>query len=174
MTQFYKNGIIKTGQFIAPDSTLLNTFTSESYTPTTDNNSCMEKSITGFEKNKSYVIELLVFWRGFKTSVASNFDIFFQGSNYNGTEWVWTGNTMTSSLNTSQNLKTLVLSADVGSKFLRTTFSTTYQGLQLGCRSNYSNGASKIEFSNIKIYPAEYSGYKLYNDKIIMNDFIEI
>jgi len=177
MTQILSNGIIKTGELYDSDSMLLNTFSSEGYTPTTAVNSTMGKYIIGFKANTTYIIELLVTWNGFKTNTPSNFNIWFQGDTYDGTSWSWSrSNEMITQISKIQNLKTLVLSADSGSKFLKTNFTvgSTNQGLNLGCRSDYSNGVGTITFSNVKVYPAEYSGSRIYDKKIVMSDFIEI
>lgn len=179
-----KSGVVNAGRFVETNGAMLNTFMSEGYTPTASvDNSCMERNITGFEKGKSYVIDMTVIWSGFKTDVADNFNICSQGSCYDGTSWSWNyGNPMCNAINNLKGFKDLVLSADSGSKRYVATFSITNDctGLQLGCRTNYSNGKGTITYSNIRVVPADSyadgstSAGKLTDDSIVMDNFIEM
>lgn len=179
-----KSGVVNAGRFVETNGAMLNTFMSEGYTPTASvDNSCMERNITGFEKGKSYVIDMTVIWSGFKTDVADNFNIGSQGSCYDGTSWSWNyGNPMCNAINNLKGFKDLVLSADSGSKRYVATFSITNDctGFQLGCRTNYSNGKGTITYSNIRVVPADSyvdgltSAGKLTDDSIVMDNFIEM
>lgn len=179
-----KSGVVNAGRFVETNGAMLNTFMSEGYTSTASvDNSCMERNITGFEKGKSYVIDMTVIWSGFKTDVADNFNIGSQGSCYDGTSWSWNyGNPMCNAINNLKGFKDLVLSADSGSKRYVATFSITNDctGLQLGCRTNYSNGKGTITYSNIRVVPADSyvdgstSAGKLTDDSIVMDNFIEM
>lgn len=179
-----KSGVVNAGRFVETNGAMLNTFMSEGYTPTASvDNSCMERNITGFEKGKSYVIDMTVIWSGFKTDVADNFNIGSQGFCYDGTSWSWNyGNPMCNAINNLKGFKDLVLSADSGSKRYVATFSITNDctGFQLGCRTNYSNGKGTITYSNIRVVPADSyvdgltSAGKLTDDSIVMDNFIEM
>lgn len=179
-----KSGVVNAGSFVETNGAMLNTFMSEGYTPTASvENSCMERYITGFVKGKSYVIDMTVIWSGFKTDVADNFNIGSQGSCYDGTSWSWNySNPMCNAINNLKGFKDLVLSADSGSKRYVATFSITSDctGLELGCRTNYSNGKGTITYSNIRVVPADNyvdgstSAGKLTDDSIVMDNFIEM
>lgn len=179
-----KSGVVNAGSFVETNGAMLNTFMSEGYTPTASvTNSCMRRYITGFVKGKSYVIDMTVIWSGFKTDVADNFNIGSQGSCYDGTSWSWNyGNPMCNAINNLKGFKDLVLSADSGSKRYVATFSITSDctGLELGCRTNYSNGKGTITYSNIRVVPADNyvdgltSAGKLTDDSIVMDNFIEM
>lgn len=178
-----KSGVVNAGSFVETNGAMLNTFTRESYTPTTENNSCMGNNITGFIKGKSYVIDMTVIWSGFKTNVADNFFIYSQGACYDGASWSWSyGNPLCNAINNLKGFKDLVLSADSGSKRYVATFSITNDctGLQLGCRANYSNGKGTITYSNIRVVPADSyvdgstSAGKFTDDSIAMDNFIEM
>lgn len=179
-----KSGVVNAGSFVETNGAMLNTFMSEGYTPTASvNNSCMGRYITGFVKGKSYVIDMTVIWSGFKTDVADNFNIGSQGSCYDGTSWSWNySNPMCNAINNLKGFKDLVLSADSGSKRYVATFSITSDctGLELGCRTNYSNGKGTITYSNIRVVPADNyvdgstSAGKLTDDSIVMDNFIEM
>lgn len=179
-----KSGVVNAGSFVETNGAMLNTFMSEGYTPTASvDNSCMRRYITGFVKGKSYVIDMTVIWSGFKTDVADNFNIGSQGSCYDGTSWSWNySNPMCNAINNLKGFKDLVLSADSGSKRYVATFSITSDctGLELGCRTNYSNGKGTITYSNIRVVPADNyvdgstSAGKLTDDSIVMDNFIEM
>lgn len=179
-----KSGVVNAGSFVETNGAMLNTFMSEGYTPTASvTNSCMRRYITGFVKGKSYVIDMTVIWSGFKTDVADNFNIASQGSCYDGTSWSWNySNPMCNAINNLKGFKDLVLSADSGSKRYVATFSITSDctGLELGCRTNYSNGKGTITYSNIRVVPADNyvdgstSAGKLTDDSIVMDNFIEM
>lgn len=179
-----KSGVVNAGSFVETNGAMLNTFMSEGYTPTASvTNSCMRRYITGFVKGKSYVIDMTVIWSGFKTDVADNFNIGSQGSCYDGTSWSWNySNPMCNAINNLKGFKDLVLSADSGSKRYVATFSITSDctGLELGCRTNYSNGKGTITYSNIRVVPADNyvdgstSAGKLTDDSIVMDNFIEM
>lgn len=179
-----KSGVVNAGSFVETNGAMLNTFMSEGYTPTASvENSCMGRYITGFVKGKSYVIDMTVIWSGFKTDVADNFNIGSQGSCYDGTSWSWNySNPMCNAINNLKVFKDLVLSADSGSKRYVATFSITSDctGLELGCRTNYSNGKGTITYSNIRVVPADNyvdgstSAGKLTDDSIVMDNFIEM
>jgi hypothetical protein len=179
-----KSGVVNAGSFVETNGAMLNTFMSEGYTPTASvENSCMGRYITGFVKGKSYVIDMTVIWSGFKTDVADNFNIGSQGSCYDGTSWSWNySNPMCNAINNLKGFKDLVLSADSGSKRYVATFSITSDctGLELGCRTNYSNGKGTITYSNIRVVPADNyvdgstSAGKLTDDSIVMDNFIEM
>lgn len=179
-----KSGVVNAGSFVETNGAMLNTFMSEGYTPTASvDNSCMGRYITGFVKGKSYVIDMTVIWSGFKTDVADNFNIGSQGSCYDGTSWSWNySNPMCNAINNLKGFKDLVLSADSGSKRYVATFSITSDctGLELGCRTNYSNGKGTITYSNIRVVPADNyvdgstSAGKLTDDSIVMDNFIEM
>lgn len=175
--QICKNGCVKAGGFTETNGAMLNTFTSEGYTPANVMNSCMGKNITGFEKGKQYYIELSIVWSGFKTNAADNFSILAQGAAYDDSAWVWSiGNPMTSALG---NFKTLVLSADSGEKLFKVKFTANCTGYQLGCRADYSNGSGTITYKNIRVVPADsyvdgsVSGGHILADSIAMDNFIE-
>lgn len=179
-----KSGVVNAGSFVETNGAMLNTFMSEGYTPTASvESSCMGRYITGFVKGKSYVIDMTVIWSGFKTDVADNFNIGSQGSCYDGTSWSWNySNPMCNAINNLKGFKDLVLSADSGSKRYVATFSITSDctGLELGCRTNYSNGKGTITYSNIRVVPADNyvdgstSAGKLTDDSIVMDNFIEM
>ena len=179
-----KSGVVNAGSFVETNGAMLNTFMGEGYTPTASvTNSCMGRYITGFVKGKSYVIDMTVIWSGFKTDVADNFNIGSQGSCYDGTSWSWNySNPMCNAINNLKGFKDLVLSADSGSKRYVATFSITSDctGLELGCRTNYSNGKGTITYSNIRVVPADNyvdgstSAGKLTDDSIVMDNFIEM
>ena len=179
-----KSGVVNAGSFVETNGAMLNTFMCEGYTPTASvTNSCMGRYITGFVKGKSYVIDMTVIWSGFKTDVADNFNIGSQGSCYDGTSWSWNySNPMCNAINNLKGFKDLVLSADSGSKRYVATFSITSDctGLELGCRTNYSNGKGTITYSNIRVVPADNyvdgstSAGKLTDDSIVMDNFIEM
>lgn len=179
-----KSGVVNAGSFVETNGAMLNTFMSEGYIPTASvENSCMGRYITGFVKGKSYVIDMTVIWSGFKTDVADNFNIGSQGSCYDGTSWSWNySNPMCNAINNLKGFKDLVLSADSGSKRYVATFSITSDctGLELGCRTNYSNGKGTITYSNIRVVPADNyvdgstSAGKLTDDSIVMDNFIEM
>lgn len=179
-----KSGVVNAGSFVETNGAMLNTFMSEGYTPTASvTNSCMGRYITGFVKGKSYVIDMTVIWSGFKTDVADNFNIGSQGSCYDGTSWSWNySNPMCNAINNLKGFKDLVLNADSGSKRYVATFSITSDctGLELGCRTNYSNGKGTITYSNIRVVPADNyvdgstSAGKLTDDSIVMDNFIEM
>lgn len=178
-----KSGVVNAGSFIETDGTLLNTFTSESYTPTAVQNSTMGKNITGFEKGKSYVLDMTVAWSGFKTDAPSNFNMWPQGASYDGSSWSWSyGNPMCNAITNLKGFKDLVLSADSGSKRYVVTFDITNDctGLQLGCRADYSNGKGTITYSNIRVVPADSyidgstSSGKILADSIAMDNFVEM
>lgn len=113
-------------------------------------------------------IELDVFWSGgFDTSsTAGTFDMYFQGAQYiiSSSSIAWQGtNYITSILNNTQSLKTLVISAASGSYHYNCTTTipaswfATYNGSNLGIRTNYANnGTAKVEIKNVKIYPDKY------------------
>ena len=180
----HKSGVVNAGSFVETNGAMLNTFTRESYTPVAaTNNSTMGNKITGFVKGKSYVIDMTVIWSGFKTDVTDNFAIVSQGSCYDGTSWSWDySNPMCNAINNLKGFKDLVLSADSGSKRYVATFSITNDctGVQLGCRTNYSNGKGTITYSNIRVVPADNyvdgstSAGKLIDDSIVMDNFIEM
>ena len=183
MSGIYKNGIVKTSTIIESSSTMLNTFTAHSYTPTTALNSCIERYITGFVKGKSYAVELIVTWNGFKTNASSNFDMWFQGATYSGGSWNWNSvNYLAKALSSICYLKTLVLSVDSGTTYLYNEFTSSGDatGYAIGIRSNYSNGTGTIAYSNLKIAPLDSfvksrnDGCKISNSKIVMNNCIEL
>ena len=50
-----KSGVVNAGSFVETNGAMLNTFMSEGYTPTASvENSCMERTITGFVVDKEY------------------------------------------------------------------------------------------------------------------------
>lgn len=151
-----KSGVVNAGSFVETNGAMLNTFMSEGYTPTASvTDSCMRRYITGFVKGKSYVIDMTVIWSGFKTDVADNFNIGSQGSCYDGTSWSWNySNPMCNAINNLKGFKDLVLSADSGSKRYVATFSITSDctGLELGCRTNYSNGKVRLHIPISGLY----------------------
>lgn len=174
--QICKSGCVKAGNFTETNGAMLNTFANLGYTPAAVQNSTMGKSITGFVANKDYYIEMDVVWSGFKTDAPSNFGIWAQGAAYDGSAWVWTGNPMTNAIG---NFKTLVLSADSGTKHFKLKFKATQTGYQLGCRSDYSNGKGTISYKNIRVVPADsfvdgvVSSGHILADTIEMDNFIE-
>lgn len=183
MSAIYKNGIINTDVILESSTTMLNTFTSGGYTPTTSINSCIGSNITGFVKGTKYAVEMIVTWKGFKTDTASNFGAWFQGSTYIGGTWNWNNtNYLSTALASACSLKSLVLSADSGTKYIYTEFTSSSDatGYSLGMRFDYSNGTGSIAYSNLKVTPLESfikssnDGGKIYNSKIVMNDFVEL
>lgn len=183
MSSIYKNGIVSTDEITESSTAMLNTFTSGGYTPTTATNSCIQSNITRFVKGKKYAVEMILKWSGFKTNTATNFNAFFQGSTYVDGSWTWSGsNYLTTSINSASNLKNTVLSADSGTKYIYAEFTSSGDatGYGLGMRFDYSNGTGSIAYSNLKVTPLDSfvkssnDGGKLYNSKILMNDFIEL
>jgi hypothetical protein len=167
-----------------------------SYVPTTSTNSTMnigkwmvpENAVAG----DIYRIILSVTFNGFDdSSTSGTFDIYFQGSVYNKTEaaWQWAGNNpVTTTLNNTKSLKTIVLSATSGSYLYETTFSlpqanvNTYTGMNIGVRSNYSNGTGKLTLTNMKVIPEKYAttltppsySIRIGENHIASNNFYEI
>lgn len=183
MSGIYKSGIVKSDEIVESSTTMLNTFTSNGYTPTTEKNSTIQSNVTGFVKGKTYAVEMVITWKGFKTNVADNFGAWIQGSAYADGAWSWSvANPLANALSLACNIKSLVLSADSGTKYLYTEFTSSGDatGYGLGMRFDYSNGTGYIAYSNLKITPIDTfvksngDGGKIYNSKMIMNDFIEL
>ena len=58
-----KSGVVNAGSFVETNGAMLNTFMSEGYTPTASvENSCMERTITGFVVDKEYYIDMDIVW----------------------------------------------------------------------------------------------------------------
>lgn len=161
-----KTGIFNSQEYI--ESSNLNSFTSGAYTPTTGTNSC----ITGPKVNLSkwinssngieVSIELDIAWTDFTGhSADGTFAIRFQGANYaiGATSGVWQGtNYICTALNNKQNLTTLINSSLTGGNYhylvvsvIPASWLATYEGSNLGIRSDYSNGTGRITISNIKV-----------------------
>lgn len=183
MSSIYKNGIVSTDEITESLTTMLNTFTSGGYTPSNIQNACIQSNINGFVKGKKYAVEIVLQWSGFKTNAATNFNAYFQGSICADGSWTWNAsNYLTNAINSVSNLKDTVLNADSGTKYIYTEFTSSGDatGYGLGMRFDYSNGTGSIAYSNLKVTPLDSfvksnnDGGKLYDSKIIMNDFIEI
>lgn len=184
MSGIYKTGIVKSSAFNDSTIGLMNPSNSASITPTAATaNICLSMDITGFQKGKTYGVELLIAWSGFKTNAASDFNAFFQGAAYSGGDWSWSiGNPMSEALRTACDLKGTLLGADSGSKFISTKFTVTADmtGLGFGVRFDKSNGTGNFVYKNLRIAPIESfissknDGGKIFNSSILMNDFIEI
>ena len=173
-----KSGVVNAGSFVETNGAMLNTFMSEEYTPTASvENSCMERTITGFVVDKEYYIDMDIVWSGFTTDAASNFGMLAQGSVYNGSNWSWNyGNPMASKIG---NLTSLMLSSNSGTKHFKVKFTAEQPGYELGCRADYSNCKGTITYKNIRVVPADSfvdgainSGRILVNS-IAMDNFIE-
>lgn len=154
---FKNSGMIETPSLLEYDGTpIMNSVTSTGYTPAKDtNNSCLNGELIYFESGKTYYIEVLFSWSGFKTDAASNFGMWAQGSQiYNGSEGWSTSNPMA---NVIGNVTSLVLSADSGSKWFKSAFTVQANatGFRLGMRANYSNGTGKMTYTQIKVMPYE-------------------
>ena len=173
-----KSGIITSNEFDETDAMDIITSMSEtrSYVPAPDeDNACLnniatlmfdEAGIT-YDENTVFRVIARVSWSGFdESSTAGTFNIYFQGNRYNTTtsEWDWLNiNPITSALGNAQNLKNLVLSANKGSFVYDTTFTltsswiSTYSGVHVGIRANYSNGVGRITLDDIKVILEKYS-----------------
>jgi hypothetical protein len=173
-----KSGIITSNEFDETDAMdiITSMINNRSYVPAADtDNSCLhniatlmfdEADIT-YDENTVFRVIARVSWSGFdESSTAGTFNIYFQGNRYNTTtsEWDWLNiNPITTALGNAQNLKNLVLSADKGSFVYDTTFSlttgwiSTYSGVHVGIRANYSNGVGRITLEDIKVILDKYS-----------------
>lgn len=131
------------------------------FTPSTENNSCMRDIIVHGELYPANELMHAIFkvkWSGFDTSNTSgDFNIFFQGYyiRSDGTTNWWTSLSDDAS-NRYRNLKSLVLSSTSGEYIYNFTFRnhpyTTYEGI----RSDYSNGTGTIEISDFIVIPEKY------------------
>lgn len=184
MSGIYKTGIVKTSTFNDSTIALLNPSKSASITPyAATANVCLNTDVTGFKKGKTYGIEFFIAWSGFKTKAASDFNAWFQGAVCSGGTWSWSiGNPLAEALCNACDLKGTLLGADSGSKFISTKFTVTgdITGLGFGVRFDNSNGTGNFAYTNLAIAPIESfvssknEGGKIYNTKLIMNDFIEV
>ena len=127
MSGIYKTGIVKTSNFNDSTIALLNPSDSASITPTAAaSNMTLNMDMNGFQKGKTYGIEFVMAWSGFKTKAANDFNAFFQGAACSGGTWSWTiGNPLAEALRNACDLKDTLLGADSGSKFISTKFTVT-------------------------------------------------
>lgn len=197
MSNITKSGIILCNEF--DESNAMDIITSRStmsYVPAKDtSNSCVTSAYIIFDYNTDITSSTLfriiatVSWSGFdSSSTAGTFAIYWQGSNHviSSAAWAWEGtNYITNALNSHKNLTTLVLSSNTGTFTYDTTFSlpdawrSTYNGSNIGFRSNYSNGVGRITVNNIMIINDKYSSstnvkMHLGNDFIAGREFMEV
>ena len=182
-----KTGILSAKDFSEPANLCEQITSSASYTPTTELNSCInpftvyQDTLTAGD---TVTIELDILWEGFDTSnTAGTFNMYFQGALYSDSTATWTSNPYTNALNSAQNLKTLVLSKTGGIyHYVATTgalsaSNLSYDRVNIGIRSNYSNGTGKITIQNCHAYTTkDYIGKekaKLRTEKVLCNKFIE-
>lgn len=147
-----------------------------SYIPKKDtDNSCNTPIPVKFDYDNYNVTDTTVFriivivsWSGFdSSSTAGTFSIFWQGSKHIKTtnEWTWSGGSqiITNALTSNMRLTRLVLSANQGSYIYNTTFTLpssfrdTYDGQNVGIRTNYSNGVGQISVDSLQVLLDRYS-----------------
>lgn len=182
-----KTGILTAKDFTEPADLCEQITSSATYTPTTETNSCINP-FTVYQDTliagDTVTIELDILWEGFDTSnTAGTFNMYFQGALYSDSTATWTSNPYTNALNSAQNLKTLVLSKTSGIyHYVATTgalsaSNLSYDRVNIGIRSNYSNGTGKITIQNCHAYNTkDYIGKekaKLRTEKVLCNKFIE-
>lgn len=182
-----KTGILSAKDFSEPANLCDQITSSASYSPTTELNSCInpftvyQDTLTAGD---TVTIELDILWEGFDNSnTAGTFNIYFQGALYADITATWTTNPYANALNSAQNLKTLVLSKTSGIyHYVATTgalsaSNLSYDRVNIGIRSNYSNGTGKITIQNCHAYNTkDYIGKekaKLRTEKVLCNKFIE-
>lgn len=187
-----KVSLTKTGGVLAKNFSdpvdLCEQLSANSYTPTTAVNSCMNTAYTVYQdtlvSGDTATIELDILWDGFdESNVNGDFDIWFQGAAYTGTTGTWTSNPYTTSLNAAQNLKTMVLSKTMGIyHYVATTgalsaSNLSYDRVNIGIRSDYSNGTGTITIQNCHVYNTKnYLGKektKFSTDNVLSNSYIE-
>lgn len=177
MNNITKSGIILSNEFDESDVMDLITSRSatQSYVPAKDtSNSCMSGAATilydyssGITSATVLRITATISWSDFdSSSTAGTFKTRWQGSNHNVSEsaWQWAGNNYAcTALNNAVDLTALVLSATSGTYVYDTTFSladsfiSTYDGSQIGIRTDYSNGVGRLTIHDIKIINDKYS-----------------
>lgn len=182
-----KTGILTAKDFSEPADLCEQITSSATYTPTTETNSCINP-FTVYQDTliagDTVTIELDILWEGFDTSnTAGTFNMYFQGALYSDSTATWTTNPYANALNSAQNLKTLVLSKTSGIyHYVATTgalsaSNLSYDRVNIGIRSNYSNGTGKITIQNCHAYNTkDYIGkekVKLRTEKVLCNKFIE-
>lgn len=133
---------------------------SYTFTPSTENNSCMRDIIVHgglYPYNELMHVRFKVKWNGFDTSnTAGDFNIFFQGCyviSDGTTNW---STPLGSSANSHKNLRTLVLSSASGEYVYDYTFPNMNTTTSEGVRCDYSNGTARIIFSDIIVVPEKY------------------
>lgn len=197
MSNITKSGIILCNEFDESNAMdIISARGTMSYVPAKDtSNSCLNPANIIFDYDTDITSSTLfriiatVSWSGFdSSSTAGTFSIYWQGSNHviSSAAWAWEGtNYVTNALNSYQSLTTLVLSSNTGAFTYDTTFSlpdswrTTYNGSNIGFRSNYSNGVGRITVNNIIIINNKYSSTSatkahIGNDFIAGRELIEI
>ena len=127
------------------------------FTPSTENNSCMRDIIVHGELYPQYTkmrARFKVAWNGFDNS-SGNFNIYFQGFyKIDGTtHW---GTPLGSTATGKADIHGLILSSSRGEYIYDFIFNsepyTTYEGI----RSNYSNGTGTLKFSDFIVIPEKY------------------
>lgn len=197
MSNINKNGIIISNEFDESDAMdIISAKGTMSYVPAKDtSNSCLNTANIIFDYDNDITSSTLfriiatVSWSGFdSSSTAGTFSIYWQGSNHviSSASWAWEGtNYITNALNSYQNLTTIVLSSNTGTFTYDTTFSlpdswrSTYNGSNIGFRSNYSNGVGRITVNNIIIINDKYSSSSnikahIGNNYIASKEIIEV
>lgn len=183
-----KTGILSAKDFHEPFDLCAQVRVSTTYTPSTGVNSCMDDAYRVYHDmlkvGDIVTIELDILWDGFDTSNKNgDFNIWFQGGIYSGDTISWGANPYATALNSAKNLKTLVLSKTSGIyHYVVTTTALsasnlTYDKMNIGIRSDYSNGTGKITIQNCHAYNTkDYIGKekaKFRAEKVLCNKFIE-
>ena len=141
---------------------------SYSYTPGTGTNSC----ITGYTVNLSsckpgdtLYIRIRLDYNGLDASNTSGtFRIWFQGATYNSSEgWNWNhGNIIANSASDVLGNITSIVSGNNGCTILHKSVTVSssvlsaYTMVQVGLRSDYSNGTGSIKISELEVIPSKY------------------
>lgn len=186
-TSLNKTGVLSTKQIYEPANLCKQITTSASYIPNTGINSCINPFTVyqeDLEPGDTATIELDVLWDGFdESNMDGTFNIYFQGGLYKGSAVTWTQNSYAEALNTAKNLKELVLGHTNGMHHYiatTTTFTTSnlsYDRVNIGLRSNYSNGTGSITIQNCHVYKTKnYIGKektRFYSDKTICKNYVE-
>jgi len=171
MSNISKQGIVKTNEIIESDA--MNEFDGGdySYTPSTGQNSCMNIGKWMVPETASagdlYRLQCDVIYSGFdRSNTSGTFSMWWQGAVYDKTtsSWKWAGNNpITAALNGQSSPTTVVLTATSGIYHYDVAFAiptnniTTYTGMNIDLRSDYSNGTGKITLKNMKVIPEKYS-----------------
>lgn len=128
------------------------------FTPSTEDNSCMRDIIIHGELYPQYTkmhARFKVTWNGFDNS-SGNFNIYFQGYYQKSDGTINWSTPLGDSITSKADIHGLVLSSSSGEYIYDFIFDNVAYTTHEGIRSNYSNGTGTLKFSDFIVIPEKY------------------